>query len=118
MNSTRTVVATLPLTTMSRSRAVAMLIAVAALFVIAGCSSPTPSYPVTPGPDGAVPAVEDGGDGDASVDYSGRPTNVPPMGGDAYATVRNIQFPTEDPDAPYPPPATEVPEAYPSSEDE
>ncbi len=90
----------------------ASLACVSLLFLI-GCSSPTPSYPITPQPgeDGATPAVGEVGGGQ---DASGRPTNVPPMGGDAYATERNITIPTVDPDAPYPPPLTETPvPAYP-----
>lgn len=81
-------------------------LAVAGLVFVIGCSSPTPSYPITPQPGEDGAAVDDGGAGDTS----GRATNIPPMGGDAYATARNIVIPTVDPDAPYPPPPTDMPD--------
>lgn len=104
----------------TRRRPAGAALAIAGLLFVAGCSSPTPSYPITPQPgeggggDGAAPVIEEGGGG-----ASGRPTDVPPGGGDAYATARNIPIATEDPDAPYPPPATDTPEpAYPPPDEE
>jgi len=99
-----------------RSAFAALATVLAFSLVGAACSSPTPSYPITPeAGDEAGSGIAEGDAEPGGGGGSGFPTMPPPHGGDAYATARNIPWDTPDPDAPYPPPRTEVPpqDAYP-----